>query len=206
LAEFLKLGEGIPVVVDVLRASSTIVTALANGVTEIIPVNSRKEAFKLKKRGYLIAGEQNGIKLDGFDIGNSPTELLQLLRKRHQEKLALKTTNATRLLSSFAIAYVVSTLNLETAKTELQGKRVSPIAVGSRYGFTEDLAVVLALYSSLNGLEIGHQWVKESVLNSKAAEHLREIGYAKDVKFIANASYDILPKLEAGIIKDEMQT
>lgn len=206
MVKFLKLGEGIPVVVDVLRASSTIITALANGVTEVIPINSQKEAFKLKKQGYLIAGEQNGFKLNGFDLGNSPTELMQLLRKRHQEKLAIKTTNATELLNSLTKAYVVSTLNLETAEKQLRGKRISLIAVGGMYGLTEDLAVVLALYSSLNGLETDRQWVRKSVLNSKAAEHLKDIGYAQDVKFIANASYEVLPKLEGGIIRDEMQT
>lgn len=206
MVKFLKLGEGIPVVVDILRASSTIITALANGVTEVVPVNSQKEAFSLRKQGYLIAGEQNGIKLTEFDAGNSPTELLQLLRKKRQEKLALKTTNATRLLNSLTKAYVVSTLNLETAKKKLQGKKISLIAIGGKYGLTEDLAVVLALYSSLNGLELSHQWVRRSVLGSKAAEHLRNIGFAKDVEFIASASYEVLPKLEAGVIRDKMQT
>ncbi|NIQ07552.1 MAG: 2-phosphosulfolactate phosphatase, partial [Candidatus Korarchaeota archaeon] len=55
MAESLKLGEGIPVVIDVLRASSTIVTALANGVKEVVPVNSQKEAFELKTEGFLTA-------------------------------------------------------------------------------------------------------------------------------------------------------
>lgn len=206
MGKFLRLGQGTPVVIDVLRASSTIVTALANGVIEVIPVNSQKEAFKLKKQGYLIAGEQNGIKLRRFDLGNSPTELLQIVDKTDKEKLAIKTTNMTTFLKSLSKAYVVSTLNLKTAKEKLRGKNVSSIAVGGRYGLTEDLAVGLALYSSLNGLEISDEWVKRNVLNSKAAEHLRDIGYAEDVEFITSVDYKVLPKLEAGIIRDEVQT
>lgn len=206
MARFLKLGGGIPVVIDVLRASSTIITALANGVTEVIPVKSQKEAFRLKKQGYLIAGERNGIKLRKFDVGNSPTELLQVLNNAGKEKLAIRTTNATTFLNSLTKAYVVSTLNLETAKKRLRGKRVSPIAIGGRYGLTEDLAVGLALYSSLNGIEISDEWVKKNVLSSKAAEHLRDIDYAEDVEFITNMSYEIMPKLEAGVIRDEVQT
>ncbi len=205
MAESLRLGEGVPVVIDVLRASSTIVTALANGIKQVVPVSSQKEAFELKTQDYLIAGEQNGVKLKGFDIGNSPTELLQILRKKTYQKLALKTTNATALLNSFTEAYVVSTLNLETAKKKLQGRKVSLIAVGSKYGLTEDLSVAIALLSSLNGLEIGYKWVKENVARSKAAGHLKNIGYANDVSFIISSNYNVLPKLQADVIKDEIR-
>lgn len=204
MAKFLKLGEGVPAVVDVLRASSTIITALANGITEVVPINSQKEGFRLKKEGYLIAGEQNGVKLNGFDLGNSPNELLEFLNKKHPEKLAIKTTNATKLLCSLSEAFIVSTLNLDTAKKELQGKKVSLIAVGSIYGLVEDLAVALALHSSLNGLEISDQWVREKVFNSKAAKHLSDIGYAKDVKFTVNTSYEVLPKLQDGKIRGKI--
>jgi 2-phosphosulfolactate phosphatase len=206
LAEPLKLGKGMPVIIDVLRASSTIVTALANGVTEIVPVTSQKEAFDLKLEGYLIAGEQNGVKLGGFDIGNSPTELLQVLQNKKYKRLALKTTNATSLLKSVSKAYVASTLNLDAAVVELQGKKVSLIAVGSKYGLMEDLAVAIALLSRLNGLEISNNWVRQNVVKSKAAEHLKNIGYASDVSFITNKNYNVLPKLQAGVIKDEIRS
>ncbi len=204
MAESLKLGEGIPVVIDVLRASSTIVTALANGVKEVVPVNSQKEAFELKTEGFLTAGEQNGTKLELFDIGNSPTELLQVLHKKTYKKLALKTTNATALLNSVTEAYVASTLNFEAVEKELQGKDVSLIAVGGKYGLMEDLATAIALLGSLNGLEISHRWMRQNVAKSKAAEHLKNLGYANDVDFITKVNYRVLPKLQAGIIKDEI--
>ena len=66
------------VVIDVLRASSTIVAALAAGAQAIYPVVSTEEAIKLATslgRGdALLAGERRGLKVEGFDLGNSPRE------------------------------------------------------------------------------------------------------------------------------------
>ena len=202
MERFLKLGEGAPVVIDVLRASSTIVTALANGIKEVVPVTSKKEALKLQRQDFLIAGEQDGVKLDGFDLGNSPTELLNLLEKQCPQKLAIKTTNATDLLCSLPEAFVVSILNLETAKKKLHGKKLSLIAVGSRHGLVEDLIVAVALHMGLNGLDMNSQWISKAFLFSEAAKHLGKIGYSEDVEFIVNTSYDVLPKLENGTIHD----
>ena len=68
------------VIIDVLRASSTIVTALANGVQEILAVTSIDDALKLKKKRYTSVGERKGVKVPGFDLGNSPVEFLNTIR------------------------------------------------------------------------------------------------------------------------------
>jgi len=66
------------VVIDVLRATSTILTALAGDCPEVIPVVEPEEAFALAAgRGRdrcLLGGERKGIKIPGFDLGNSPAE------------------------------------------------------------------------------------------------------------------------------------
>ncbi|NLW08273.1 MAG: 2-phosphosulfolactate phosphatase [Firmicutes bacterium] len=66
------------VVIDVLRASSTILTALANGCPEVIPVAEPKEAFALAEKygrdQVLLGGEREARKIRGFDLGNSPDE------------------------------------------------------------------------------------------------------------------------------------
>ncbi|MEI7811626.1 MAG: 2-phosphosulfolactate phosphatase [Ignavibacteria bacterium] len=66
------------VVIDVLRATSTILTALDNGAKEIIPVNSVEFAMKVSVNSFgghtLIAGERNTRKIEGFQLGNSPLE------------------------------------------------------------------------------------------------------------------------------------
>src|SRR3989304_844573 len=63
-------------VVDVLRASTSIVTLLERGVPAVIPSASVEEARALRKRfpGHLLCGEQDGLPPPGFDYGNSPAE------------------------------------------------------------------------------------------------------------------------------------
>jgi 2-phosphosulfolactate phosphatase len=64
--------EAIVVVVDILRATSAIVTAFMNGVERIIPVATLEEARDYKAKGYLVAAERDGIMRDFADFGNSP--------------------------------------------------------------------------------------------------------------------------------------
>jgi 2-phosphosulfolactate phosphatase len=69
--DILTQGEFIVVLVDILRATTTICTAVANGVKAIIPVATHDEARQLKAQGYLVASEKDGAQLDFADFGNS---------------------------------------------------------------------------------------------------------------------------------------
>ncbi len=60
------------VIVDILRATSAIVTAFMNGVKSIIPVATLEEAMEYKEKGFLVAAERDGIVRDFADFGNSP--------------------------------------------------------------------------------------------------------------------------------------
>jgi 2-phosphosulfolactate phosphatase len=64
--------DSIVVIVDILRATSAIVTAFMNGVNLIIPVGTLEEAIAYKQKGYLVAAERDGIVRDFADFGNSP--------------------------------------------------------------------------------------------------------------------------------------
>jgi len=195
------------VVIDVLRASSTIVTALANGVKEVIPVDRKEMAFELRKKGYILAGEDKGVKLPDFDIGNSPVELLEYIKQSEIEKIALKTTNSTDLLTGIESALICSSLNLAAVKHRLEeigeGKSANLLAVGSRHGITEDLAVAMALYSSLNdGLEINRAYLKECISRCNTAKYISKIGYKEDVEFVSRIDkYDVVPVLREGVIR-----
>lgn len=74
-----ELAERMVVVIDVLRATSTIVTALANGAKAVVPAASSEEAVRmtanLERNGYLLAGERRAVKIEGFQLGNSPLEM-----------------------------------------------------------------------------------------------------------------------------------
>src|SRR2546429_8000164 len=77
------LSRTICVVFDVLRATSSIVTALSNGATAILPVTEISDALKIRRRepDVLLAGERDGLRIQrnltgslDFDLGNSPRE------------------------------------------------------------------------------------------------------------------------------------
>lgn len=191
------------VLIDTLRASSTIVTALANGVEEVIPIDKKEDAIELKKKGYTLAGEHMGARIPGYDIGNSPPDLLDYIKKSKIKKLALKTTNTTETLNKIKNAIICSSLNLTAVRNALRGRNAVFLAVGSRHGTTEDLAVAFALYANLNdGLEINSEFLKKCIIGSNAAKHLTKLGYKKDIEFICQIDkYTVVPTLKNGIIQ-----
>lgn len=200
MEKFFKFGKGIPVVIDVLRASSTIITALKYGIKELIPVNSKEKAFYYKSKIILLIGEKNGIKIEKFDLGNSPLKVKQLISNPENKyiKGVIKTSNATDILCSISRGYIVSTLNLKFAINALKNKKISIMIAGGKYGITEDLIVGLALYGGVYGdVKISKKNIKDNILRSKAAKHLRKIGYASDINFIIKNmnKFNILPKL-----------
>ena len=80
------------VVVDILRATSCMTTALAHGIESITPFAHLNECLALKNQGYVTAGERDGKKVDGFDLGNSPFEYMDPVLKG--KRIAFTTTNA----------------------------------------------------------------------------------------------------------------
>ncbi len=90
------------VIIDILRATSTICTAFARGVKEIIPVATVDEALKYKKSGHIVAGEQNGKTLPFADYGNSPLSLMAV--ELRDKSMIFCTTNGTKAVSAAAQA------------------------------------------------------------------------------------------------------
>jgi len=88
------------VVIDVLRATSTIITALNNGAKEIIPVNSIEFAMKVSGDTFsgqtLLAGERNTKMIDGFTLGNSPLEYQSEIV--NGKSIVLFTTNGSKAI------------------------------------------------------------------------------------------------------------
>jgi len=83
-------------VIDVLRASTTIITALGAGTTAVVPVAEPEEARRRATDGALVAGERHALKIEGFDLGNSPVEFAAApLTGR---TVVLTTSNGTRAL------------------------------------------------------------------------------------------------------------
>jgi 2-phosphosulfolactate phosphatase len=90
--------EGTAVVIDVIRATTTIVTAFQHGVRAVIPVASPEEARSVlvANPGAILAGERGGRRIDGFDIGNSPREFTT--GAFADKDIILSTSNGTKTL------------------------------------------------------------------------------------------------------------
>jgi len=114
LYTYFENPHAVAVVVDVLRASSAIVTAFMNGAEKIIPVGTLEEAKEMKQKGYMVAAERDGIVRDFADFGNSP---FNFTRERVQNNdIVYSTTNGTQAiqLASSSHSVVVGTfLNLQ---------------------------------------------------------------------------------------------
>ncbi|GAB6180138.1 2-phosphosulfolactate phosphatase family protein [Desulfotomaculum defluvii] len=132
------------VMFDILRASSTISTALANGCTSVIPVSEVTEAFELAKRlpegTFLLGGERGAVKLPGFHLGNSPLEYQPETVK--QKTVILTTTNGTqtvcRVAEGCGNVMIGSLLNASAVAHSLLAKQQDVVLVcaGTRGKFS----------------------------------------------------------------------
>lgn len=86
-------GKHISVVIDILRFTTSLVSAFENGVDAVIPVSSLNEAENLKKQGYPVAAEREGLRLPFADYGNSAADFRTPVIKG--KTLAYSTTNGT---------------------------------------------------------------------------------------------------------------
>jgi len=155
-AEEDELAGKTAIVIDVLRATSTIAAALGNGCRRVIPVEEETDAFSKAKAvsGHgkvVIGGERDGVKLPGFDLGNSPLEY-----GREQiggASLVMCTTNGTRAIKKAMAAEKVYLGCLNNAKAAAKkaaagGRDVAIICAGTRQKFSvDDLAAAGAIIS-----------------------------------------------------------
>lgn len=133
------LSETACVVFDVLRATSSMVTALANGAKAILPVSEIDDALEVWREdlSVLLAGERDGLRIEAnltgsarFDLGNSPREFTR--DKVAGKKIAMTTTNGTRALRACAHAKTVlisSFLNLNATAGYLEKHTPSQLLI-----------------------------------------------------------------------------
>jgi len=102
LRDLYDLQGKVVVVIDVFRATTTMCAALDNGAKSVIPVMRLEDAQEYQARGYLLGGERNGIKMPGFDFGNSPKDYTA--ERIMDQDVVLTTTNGTKAVSLSADA------------------------------------------------------------------------------------------------------
>lgn len=100
-----RRDDSIVVIVDILRATSAIITAFMNGVNRIIPVATLEEAKVYKQKGFFVAAERDGIVRDFADFGNSPYNFRRELIEGRD--IVYSTTNGTNCIMMASHCYKV---------------------------------------------------------------------------------------------------
>jgi 2-phosphosulfolactate phosphatase len=211
-----KLRGSVCVVIDVIRATSTIAAALASGASGVRPLASLEEAFarKAKSPRIILAGERGGRPVEGFDFGNSPEDFTP--ERVKGRAVILTTTNGTQALAACASAravFTASLLNLDAVAARLRqiGPPWTLVCAGCNGHFGMDDAIVAgALAEALDRdspfLHV-YRSVKnnlpEALLGSDAGRELIKIGLEKDVPFCARMNlFPVVPKLSAdGVLR-----
>jgi len=133
-----QIAHRLVIVIDVLRASSTIVTALASGFSHVIPVETVGQAYALRSASSVLAGERHCKKIAEFDYNNSPTSFLNMnVPAKH---LILTTTNGTRAIQKAdrgEILYIGCLLNASACIKKALGHQldVTLYCAGTRQEF-----------------------------------------------------------------------
>jgi 2-phosphosulfolactate phosphatase len=208
-AEALATRMGI--VVDVLRATSTISQALAAGYKRVLCCAEIEEARALAGHGVMLGGERRAVRIPGFDFGNSPGEVAG---EPAGETLVLTTTNGTRLLLSAAErceeVLVCSLLNLGAVVHAVRAGGVDEVGVlcaGIAGEFAlDDTYVAGRIAEALEGdstdsalaairLARTYASAEEALGASKSAANLRDVGLGEDVSWCARESVlDVVPR------------
>lgn len=96
LLNLYDIEQSIVVVIDILRATSSITYGINNGAEAIIPVANVEDCLNYSDRGYLLAAERNGEVVAGYDFGNSPFSYTK--EKVAGKTIVLTTTNGTKAM------------------------------------------------------------------------------------------------------------
>ncbi|PWN07928.1 2-phosphosulfolactate phosphatase [Rhodohalobacter mucosus] len=214
------------VVIDVLRATSTMVTALMNGARGVIPVGDMGEASKISQNldseNHLLCGEKDGVKIEGYDLGNSP---LEYTREHVEGKtLIFNTTNGTKAVKkSMGASNVMigAFLNLTAVSRYLESSQNDVILLCAgwkgRLALEDTLlagAIIYKLYggslpdTAPDGAKVAfglfekyRDDIESVILQSNHAVRLADIVENNDVSYCCKIDLcDIVPVLTDGII------
>ena len=207
------------IVFDILRATSSMVTALAHGAAEILPVKTIEEALELKGQmpDALLGGERHGERIKGFDLGNNPFEYAALAGRR----VISTTTNGTVALRACECAQRVlvgALLNLAALRDEIARARPGHLLLVCA-GTFETFALEDALAAGLLAMEFADADLTDAaraavatarafpspldgLLASRNGRALLGRGWRDQVEWCAQVSrFGVIGAMNAGIIR-----
>ncbi|HTU25941.1 MAG TPA: 2-phosphosulfolactate phosphatase [Pirellulales bacterium] len=170
-----ELAGGVSVVIDVLRATTTITAALAAGAGEVIPCleveDARRTAANLPAGQAVLGGERGGVKIEGFDLGNSPCDFTAATVGG--KSVVFTTTNGTRAMLHSREAdevWLAAIVNLSAVVSRCQERaRIDLVCAGTGGRITrEDVLLAGAIAARLTASASGASQAV-AVLNDQAA-------------------------------------
>jgi 2-phosphosulfolactate phosphatase len=197
----------IGIVVDVLRATSTIAQALSAGYERVLCVAEIEDARRLRQElsDSVVGGERDAVRIDGFDVGASPREFLE----PRARALILSTTNGTRTIVTAATrcerVLLGSLLNLDAvvAAARASGEDVAILCAGYKGAFALDDAycagrIVQELHGEPSDAAVAARLVAASYPDAHAGLTARTYGppgLEEDIRFCARESVlDVVPR------------
>jgi 2-phosphosulfolactate phosphatase len=208
-------SKDVVIMVDVLRASTTITVALET-FQRIIPTKTIEEANRLaRKYQATLAGERGGATIEGFHVGNSPLQI----KNFSGETLVLTTSNGTRVLESFQaktlVGSFVNAKKVAQKAMDIADEHIEVIMAGVNGEFAiEDFLGAGEIISNLKDHEmddmalaaylasLDHEQVDETVRNCRSAVSLGELGFGSDVDFCLQRNTSTkVPIYKKGIIE-----
>jgi 2-phosphosulfolactate phosphatase len=206
-----QVAAPIGIVIDVLRATSTICQALDAGYESVTCVAEVDDARALAGPGVKLAGERHNVLIEGFDFGNSPRELVDA--PAEPTKLVLTTTNGTRALLVAAArcetVLVASLLNLAAVIEAARGDSdVAIFCAGVEGAFAVDDAYVAGrIAAALGGtpddaafaaarLASAFPTTEDGIGGGSSAENIRRANLDDDIPWCARESVlDVVPRV-----------
>jgi 2-phosphosulfolactate phosphatase len=196
------------VVIDVFRASNTVIELLANGAERVVPVRDEDVARRLKDEhpDWLLLGERRGVRLAGFDGDNSPANLPDGVAGK---VVILSTSNGRRIIEACQPSNQVFIGSFANASAVIGAVRAggcetpSLWAVGLIDGAyaEEDMLCARYLYSLFNGLKPDAAAFRDEALKSSGAARLRGLNLEADLDLCTQIDRRAIVPRRAGWIE-----
>ncbi|MFC1512398.1 2-phosphosulfolactate phosphatase, partial [Candidatus Latescibacterota bacterium] len=195
VGDYVKSDISQPVIIDLLRGSTTVVTLLSCMTEKIVPLSNLclLPVLKLRYPQGILVGERRGRKIPGFTFSNSPTEIIERRDSLHGKTIIHKTTFLTRYLHRLKRykGLLAGLVNLDAIVGRIQNSEGNYTLIPC--GCPEDEVVAYYILSRLRKKEMSPNArtilnkyhtkdLTKIILNSKSAQTLRKLGYSKDIE------------------------
>lgn len=203
------------IVIDVLRATSVIITAFINGIKEVYTFMDIEECIAESKKikNVLLAGERKGLKIEGFDFGNSPLEFTK--EKVHGKVMCMTTSNGTKAIKNVISAdniFIGAYLNISSIVNKILKLKKDLVILCSgtdnKFSLDDALCAGIILQKLQENINLELNDFELSLLNlakfmpnittildkTKHYTYLKNLGYENDLQYCCSLDVtEIIP-------------